>query len=197
MIKSNPQVRIVICDFRFDNEVAMIKKFSGSQIIHVRRNVPEWFEDFRSGSKSNPMISTLHPSEIEWMGWEFDRELSNSGSLDDLEEQVLHIAENKSMDFTCIVPSRYCVQIKKILERNQDWNSYYKIRTYVTKYSQTISRLTKSKISENDLGYYKTLVYNDWTNENRMAHFKPEYRSQICSMLNAIKNKQIEERVKL
>jgi hypothetical protein len=197
LVKLNPDTRIVICDCRFDNEFAMIKKFPESKIIHVQRNEPEWFEDFRSNGFVLPPGIILHPSEIQWMRWNFDHTLANKSTLDKLELDVLRLVENKTMDFTCVGTFESTKCLKNALEKNSDWESFYKIRMFLVKYSQIIARLNKSKISDHHLGYYKTLVYNDWTSDQTLHLFDSCYRSYICSMLNAIKNKEIEGRTKL
>lgn len=198
LIQSNPNVRIVIADCRFGNELAMIKTFSNSQIIYVQRNEPEWFEKFRSGNTECVDLSSFHPSEIEWMRFPFDRIINNNGCVDYLDLAVLRLCENKHMDFSSFVSCTSCPaasQLKYILETGMDWDSYYKVRIFVTKFSQVMARLTDSKIPDEKIGYYKNLVYKDWVSDIKLSQFDPKYRTYICAILNALKNKRIKGRV--
>lgn len=98
MIKTNPNVRIVVTDCRFINELQLVKNYQNSQIIHVKRNIPEWFDDFESGKISDiNIIQLIHPSEIEWMKWQFDRDISNDKSIEELEYSVLQIINFSKM----------------------------------------------------------------------------------------------------
>jgi hypothetical protein len=196
MIKSDPNVKIFVTDCRFKNEMEVIKKYPGSFIFHIKRNVPEWFDDYRSGRSIDTRF--IHPSEIEWMRWPFDNEIVNDKSLEDLELSVLRLIsfDPSKLDFTCMISCEAGQILKKLLQENQDLESYYKIRIFVTKFSQVIARLTESTISDYHLGYYKTLVYNDWTKDSKLEQFEAKYRSYICSMLNAAKNKRIQGRIK-
>ncbi len=67
----DPNINIVITDCRFINEFNMIKSFSNSHILNIKRsNIIE--------------TNTLHSSEIDWTNYEFDRILYNDGTIDDL-----------------------------------------------------------------------------------------------------------------
>jgi hypothetical protein len=55
-----------------------------------------------------------------------------------------------------------------------------------------MSRLTESKIPDEKIGYYKNLVYKDWISDTRLSQFDFKYRSYICAILNALKNKRIK-----
>jgi len=68
----------VISDTRFVNEAKAIKDRSGI-VVRITRDVP-------SSYPSN--YSKLHASEIALNDWEFDYELPNIGSLEELLEQV-------------------------------------------------------------------------------------------------------------
>jgi hypothetical protein len=197
LIQSNPSTNIVVTDCRFTNELSMVKKFTNSQILYVQRNEPEWFEQFRFGDRSID-LSTFHPSEIEWMSFHFDKIINNDGHIDKLELDILKLCENKHMDFSSFVSCTSCPaasQLKYILETNMDWDSYYKVRIFVTKFSQVMGRLTGSKIPDEKIGYYKNLVYKDWVSNNRLSQFNPKYHTYICAILNALKNKKIKGRV--
>ncbi len=196
LIQSDSNIRIVVSDCRFTNELDMVKKFSNSQIIYVQRNEPEWFEELRSGRPLD--LSSFHPSEIEWMRYPFDKIINNDGHKDHLDLIVLRLCENKHMDFSSFVSCTSCpaaAQLKYILETGMDWESYYKVRIFVTKFSQVMARLTESKIPDEKIGYYKNLVYNDWISDSKLSQFDIKHRTYICAILNALKNKRIKGRV--
>jgi hypothetical protein len=196
LIQSNHNIKIVVTDCRFTNELDMVKKFSNSQIIYVQRNEPEWFEEFRSGRPLD--LSSFHPSEIEWMKYPFDKIINNDGHKNYLDLAVLRLCENKHMDFSSFVSCTSCpaaAQLKYILETNMDWESYYKVRIFITKFSQVMARLTDSKIPDEKIGYYKNLVYKDWVSDIKLDQFDPKHRTYICAILNALKNKRIKGRV--
>jgi hypothetical protein len=197
LIQSNPNTNIVVTDCRFTNELSMVKKFPNSQIIYVQRKEPEWFEEFRSGDESID-LSSIHPSEIEWMKFPSDKIINNDGHIDKLELVILKLCENKHMDFSSFISCTGCpaaAQLKYILERDMDWESYYKVRIFVTKFSQVMARLTGSKISDEKIGYYKNLVYKDWVSDNKLSQFVPQHRTYICAILNAHTNKGKKGRI--
>ncbi len=77
---------IVITDCRFPNEIKMVKD-NGGILVHVERNLPHWFHDYKSGS-SSPEADKLHASETSWIREKFDLEVKNNGSVKDLENKV-------------------------------------------------------------------------------------------------------------
>lgn len=199
LIQSNPNAKIVIADCRFANEFTMLKTFSNSQIVYVQRNEPEWFKEFRLGNRTCVDLSSFHPSEREWIEFSFDKIINNNGCVEQLELNVLMLCENKHMDFSSFISCTACPaasQLKYILETTMDWNSYYKVRIFVTKFSQVMARLTESKIPDEKIGYYKNLVYKDWISDTKLNQFDTKHRTYICAILNALKNKKINGRVK-
>jgi len=56
---------VVISDCRFRNEIDMIRRLKGI-VIHVHRNVPKWFHEYRNGIEVN-LNNEYHVSEIEWI----------------------------------------------------------------------------------------------------------------------------------
>lgn len=81
---------IVISDTRFLNELAMVKN-AGATMIHVHRGeFPDWYETAKThyGSEPamNPMTyqSAVHPSEWQWVGYQFDHVISNDCTKEDL-----------------------------------------------------------------------------------------------------------------
>ena len=89
LVKSNPNINIVLSDCRFLNEINMVKKFTNGLIIHVVRELPEWFEEHRSGGDVD--ISSIHPSEIEWMKYPFDHIITNTGLVNNLEIKIIKL----------------------------------------------------------------------------------------------------------
>lgn len=76
--------KVVITDCRFENEISMLRN-NGALIFHVSRNTPRWFEDFRKG-KYTKEVENLHESEKCWIREEFDYEIANNSTI-----QQLHI----------------------------------------------------------------------------------------------------------
>ena len=102
----NSKDNIVISDCRFPNEIASIRK-AGGLIVWVKRGeLPEWYDAAVSMNKgevgnmnwsiSKEKIAKLgiHASETAWVGTEFDAELDNNGSIDDLYEHVKNLVSN-------------------------------------------------------------------------------------------------------
>ena len=79
--KINNTQNIVITDCRFQNEMQMIKSYGG-KIISVYRNLPDWFFSYKTGKTDVP--DNIHVSEYEWIRTEFDFEINNDGSYEDL-----------------------------------------------------------------------------------------------------------------
>lgn len=87
---------IVISDCRFPNEINAIRHQGGRVIWIKRGNLPEWYDtahqQLTTGeslmSKNYP---TIHPSEYSWIATEFDAVIDNSGSIEDLYEQLKNL----------------------------------------------------------------------------------------------------------
>ena len=98
----NSKDDIFISDCRFPNEIKSIKD-AGGIVIRVKRGPePEWYTDAvnsNNGSKNmHWMLSTeklkklgIHASETSWVGSEFDHELSNDSTIDELFQQVKNL----------------------------------------------------------------------------------------------------------
>ncbi|RYD66785.1 MAG: hypothetical protein EOP83_04185 [Verrucomicrobiaceae bacterium] len=87
-------VRIVLTDGRFPNELSMVRELGGT-ILRIKRGYePIWYETAREAnagdlSAINRMsIKPVHISEWAWVGYDFDRTLSNDGTVDYLFQQV-------------------------------------------------------------------------------------------------------------
>jgi len=91
---------IVISDCRFPNEVKTIKK-SGGKIIWVKRGeLPPWYDTAVQAVKGSLAAQDslkeqkIHPSEWSWLDCNFDEQVSNNGSIDDLYKKIELIVSN-------------------------------------------------------------------------------------------------------
>ena len=87
--KLNKLDNFVITDCRFKNEINMILEYGG-KIIHVHRNMPKWFYKYRQGEDVDE-IKQLHISETEWIKCHNDYELTNDGTIEELNLSLIHI----------------------------------------------------------------------------------------------------------
>lgn len=78
---------VVITDCRFPNEIELIHKLGG-KIVHVARNLPEWYEDYKNGKD---VEHGLHESEIAWIRCKHDYTVS--GNLDELSNIASNIKQ--------------------------------------------------------------------------------------------------------
>ena len=78
---------IIITDCRFPNEINMIKS-RGGKLIHVDRNKPEWFDNYKNGSD---LDLDLHVSEILWIREEFSCTIENNGTIEELIPKIVLI----------------------------------------------------------------------------------------------------------
>lgn len=90
----NSKDNVVISDCRFPNEISSIRN-AGGKIFWVKRGaLPDWYETaIAANSGSNMAINELkslkvHASETSWVGTEFDAEIDNNGTIDELYKQV-------------------------------------------------------------------------------------------------------------
>ena len=96
----NSQDNVVISDCRFPNEISAIKK-AGGLIIWVKRgDLPEWYETAAAANQGKNVavqelkMKKIHASETAWVGTEFDYELDNNSSIDELFEQVKNLVQD-------------------------------------------------------------------------------------------------------
>ena len=93
---------IIITDARFPNELEMIQQLNGKCIYVERGSKPTWFDYAkRYNNSSNPVKASMrsvsmivkepnvfnqniHPSEWEWIGFPFDYEITNNGTISEL-----------------------------------------------------------------------------------------------------------------
>jgi len=96
----NSQDNVVISDCRFPNEISAIKK-AGGLIIWVKRgDLPEWYNTAISANQGHNWavqelkMKKIHASETSWVGTEFDYELDNNNSIEELFEQVKSLVQD-------------------------------------------------------------------------------------------------------
>jgi len=91
---------VVVSDVRFPNEVTAIKNLGGKIIWVQRGKLPEWYESAVEANKgSNFYINDMkmrrvHASEWAWVGTNFDAELINDGTIDDLYKKIQLVISN-------------------------------------------------------------------------------------------------------
>ena len=92
---------VVISDCRFFNELNVIKKLGGKTAVVWRGDKPLWWgtavgtnlakANHDEHNCMNVVFPDVHPSEWSWAGWDFDVNLSNTGSLEDLKARTLEV----------------------------------------------------------------------------------------------------------
>jgi len=100
---ANSTGNLVITDCRFENEITMLKR-QGATIVWVCRSpMPEWYTELCAAmcypTKSHMREHAIkklgvHPSEVEWVGLDYNHLIYNNGSLEQLEEQVKNLVES-------------------------------------------------------------------------------------------------------
>jgi len=109
-LESDPNSNIIISDCRFPNEIEMLKKL-GFKLIHIQRNLPEWFDQYKSGIDC-AQASELHISETSWIREHFDYDIINQ--YDNLETFYSKINEfvknNFNLDISNETQGDYLVQ---------------------------------------------------------------------------------------
>lgn len=87
---------IVISDARFQNELKLIKAMGGKIIWVQRDELPDWYDvavDANNGNAvSRKIMQTrfkdVHESEWNWVGVDVDYVVHNTGTIDDLQQEV-------------------------------------------------------------------------------------------------------------
>ena len=98
----NSRDSVVISDCRFPNEISSIKNAGGS-IVWVRRGeLPDWYQYALAANQlgSNMALNELkmrkiHASETAWVGTEFDHEIDNNSTIDDLYQKIQSIISDE------------------------------------------------------------------------------------------------------
>jgi hypothetical protein len=86
----------VISDVRFPNEITSIRR-AGGLIVWVRRGeLPEWYDLAVESNRGtfNHMKTAypdVHVSETAWVGTEFDAEIDNNGTIEELYNQIKNL----------------------------------------------------------------------------------------------------------
>lgn len=100
LIERSRNRKTVITDVRFRNEIEMIRQNNGIIIRVVRGNDPIWYNVASLANRGmkfalETMESTgIHTSEWSWCGCDFDYEVRNDGTIDDLRNETKNIFEN-------------------------------------------------------------------------------------------------------
>jgi hypothetical protein len=84
-ILADPHTDWVIPDTRFPNEIKMLQEISGQVWCVTRGETPQWFLDYR---KNNITPTDIHASEWAWGQTQFDEEIANDETLEELRNQV-------------------------------------------------------------------------------------------------------------
>ena len=95
----NSKDNVVISDCRFPNEIKSIKE-SGGKIVLVKRGaLPAWYNLAVSANQGHNLAAQelkhlkIHASETAWVGTEFDYELDNNGTIDQLFARTKNLVE--------------------------------------------------------------------------------------------------------
>lgn len=87
---------VVISDCRFVNEITAIKN-AGGKVIWIRRGpLPYWYNEAvlaNRGLGKNTGMQSVHISEWNWVGTDFDLIIDNNGTLDELYAKVKNLVE--------------------------------------------------------------------------------------------------------
>jgi hypothetical protein len=85
LIESTPNMKIVIPDTRFQNEIEIIKNMNG-QVWRIKRgNDPKWLIEYVQDGRG-PV--DIHPSEWDWANSNFDHVIENNSTLNDLMHSI-------------------------------------------------------------------------------------------------------------
>ena len=97
VVKQEPCV--VISDARFTNELDLIKSLGGA-VINVRRGeLPQWYDTAVEANQGNvpaqhkmmTQHKSVHLSEWNWIGYDFDYVIDNDSDLEHLKNKVQEI----------------------------------------------------------------------------------------------------------
>jgi hypothetical protein len=94
-LRMTPHEHIVIPDVRFKNEIDFVRE-AGGMNIRVRRGAdPHWYETaLYANLKNNTDLMTpynVHYSEWAWIGSQFDYQVDNEGTFDQLKAEISHL----------------------------------------------------------------------------------------------------------
>ena len=86
----------VISDVRFPNEITSIRS-AGGKIVWVKRGpLPEWYDlavESNTGTFNHMKTAypDIHVSETAWVGTQFDYEIDNNGTIDELYTNIKNL----------------------------------------------------------------------------------------------------------
>lgn len=95
----NSSSNIILTDARFPNELDMVRKLGGITVRIKRGEEPWWYQPSARLNRLPrclakvvllfwPKLRQIHISERAWIGYPFDFEIDNNGSLADLEQKI-------------------------------------------------------------------------------------------------------------
>ena len=90
---------IVISDCRFSNEIASIKDAGGKVVWVQRGDLPAWYNTAKLANDGNVKAINamskfnIHSSEWAWLNTDFDLEIYNNGSIDELYNCIYEMLE--------------------------------------------------------------------------------------------------------
>jgi hypothetical protein len=97
----NSKDNVVISDCRFPNEIKSIKDAGGIIVWVKRGKLPEWYNIAIEANQGNNVAANdlkmkkIHASETAWVGTEFDFEINNDGTIEELFSRVKSLAEDR------------------------------------------------------------------------------------------------------
>jgi hypothetical protein len=97
----NSKDNVVISDCRFPNEIKSIKDAGGIIVWVKRGELPEWYNIAVEANQGNNVAANdlkmkkIHASETAWVGTEFDFEINNDGTIEELFSRVKSLAEDR------------------------------------------------------------------------------------------------------
>jgi hypothetical protein len=91
---------VVITDARFRNELQMVRDQGGVTVWVRRLPLPTWYDGALWLNSRPPWqrkwlrpflseLNPVHESETDWLGWDFDHVIDNTGSLEELTSLVV------------------------------------------------------------------------------------------------------------
>jgi hypothetical protein len=94
-IQENPNQNFVITDCRFQNEIDFVHSLNGITLEIERDVPPHWYtiaaQANRGDTKAEAFMfeTGVHESEWRWIGGQIDHKIINSGTVDDLKNNLI------------------------------------------------------------------------------------------------------------
>jgi hypothetical protein len=92
---------VVITDARFKNEIDAIRRLDGIAVCVQRGIIPHWYDIAIQANRGQQQAvrwlqdNKIHASEYSHVGLEYNRVLSNNGSIDELNSQVSQLLSHR------------------------------------------------------------------------------------------------------